>query len=146
MEEGKHTQGPWTIKDDEFDRGPVVISGAGMQDEVVAWVPARICSGQENNARLISAAPDLLEACEQALRYIEVDERTHGRTFAAGRMCRMAITKALGRENDTPVCVCGEPTCEACEKAKLASLHMLLDETFCSLFTQNKPVDEPVKG
>jgi hypothetical protein len=48
------------------------------------------------NARLIAAAPDLLEACEQALMWVEDDETTHGRKFGTGNVLRAAIAKATG--------------------------------------------------
>lgn len=50
------------------------------------------------DARMIAAAPDMYEACNQALRHIEVDEATHGRPFAAGNVLRAALAKAKGGE------------------------------------------------
>lgn len=48
------------------------------------------------NARLIAAAPELLEALEQACQYIEDDETAHGRKFGTGNAVRAAIAKARG--------------------------------------------------
>lgn len=45
--------------------------------------------------RLVDAAPDLLAACEQALRHIQIDETAHGRAFSAGNVLRAAIGKAV---------------------------------------------------
>lgn len=46
---------------------------------------------------LIAAAPDLLEACMQALAFIEGDECLHGRKFFEGSLLRSAIAKAEGK-------------------------------------------------
>lgn len=48
----------------------------------------------EANRALIEAAPDLLDACRQALQHVEGDESTHGRPFGAGNALRDAIKKA----------------------------------------------------
>jgi hypothetical protein len=48
------------------------------------------------NARLIAAAPELLEALQQCLQHIELDESMHGRPFGAGNVAREAIKKATG--------------------------------------------------
>ena len=50
----------------------------------------------KDTAFVLSAATELLEACEQCLRHIEQDESTHGRPFAAGNVARAAIKKARG--------------------------------------------------
>lgn len=49
-----------------------------------------------SDARLIAAAPDMLEALQQCLLWIEDHEYTHGRNFAAGNVSRDAIEKATG--------------------------------------------------
>ena len=69
----KHTPGPWTLKKDRSPNGyPHGISAIDPTDELKFEVCAIF--GQYNdrvatpmsaaNARLIAAAPDLLEACE----------------------------------------------------------------------------------
>lgn len=42
---------------------------------------------------------EMLEALEQALTHIEVDETTHGRNFAAGNVIRAVIAKAEGGQS-----------------------------------------------
>jgi hypothetical protein len=83
-----HTPGPWThegqgditgIEDNGFGRGPVDVCSVYL----------RTVEGRhEANARLIAAAPDLLEACKAALSddqpYIE--------------KCKAAIFKATGEQ------------------------------------------------
>jgi hypothetical protein len=47
------------------------------------------------DARLIASAPDLLEAAEQALNFIENTESELGITLESGIMLRAAIKRAL---------------------------------------------------
>lgn len=95
-----HTPGPWTIRHgtnifaartDVGHEGCICNTGSHGSNH-------QDC-GPENeaNARLIAAAPDMLEALEQALQWIEVDETTHGRKFGAGNVAREAIAKATGQ-------------------------------------------------
>jgi hypothetical protein len=49
----------------------------------------------EANARLISAAPDLLAAAQGALNYIENTESELGITLYSGDWLRAAIAKAV---------------------------------------------------
>ena len=51
----------------------------------------------EANARLIAAAPEMLDALKQALLYIEGDEAAHGRQFGDGNAVRAALAKAEAR-------------------------------------------------
>lgn len=66
MSEVKHTPGPWTAFNNQ------IAIGVGSKDSDVAWVrfdnyglrdSARSTQEDEANARLIAAAPELLEAC-----------------------------------------------------------------------------------
>jgi len=65
----KHTPGPWTARRmhtggfdilDERGRDVVTVYGGGVETE-----------SREANARLIAAAPDLLEACQEFLPILE---------------------------------------------------------------------------
>ena len=62
----KHTPGPWEVQDDEFMTS-VVIEDGEICDIVQDDRPEK-----ENlaNARLIAAAPELVEACRVALIYL----------------------------------------------------------------------------
>lgn len=76
----KHTPGPWThegqgditgIEDNGFGRGPVDVCSVYL----------RTVEGRhEANARLIAAAPDLLEALKQAREYIAACIHSHAET------------------------------------------------------------------
>lgn len=60
-----HTPGPWSTRGSARERGTVYVEAGSPQ-----WLLASV-SGQgvanEANARLIAAAPDLLEACRDAM-------------------------------------------------------------------------------
>lgn len=104
---GKHTPGPWVTSDtNDIFTSLGAKNGEGfteaddrawhIADCAVGWL-----SGNEvkANARLISAAPDLLKALEDALQYIE--NRYWG-YCPEGRdvidVARVSIAKARGEE------------------------------------------------
>ena len=76
----QHTPGPWKI---EHDYRPFVIHTP--DHHVVSTISGTAATVPEAaaNARLISAAPDLLAALKQALRYIEVQVAIRGAMTAA---------------------------------------------------------------
>ena len=66
MSKALHTPGPWFVPTKSF--GTLYVEariGGGMLQEVAAVGPTEKSEQQEANARLISAAPDLLEALEK---------------------------------------------------------------------------------
>lgn len=93
MSDSRHTPGPWTAT---LGYTPTVKAG----DTLLAAPSARAddlggrqLSELHANARLIAAAPDLLAACEEALRLLE-DQRLYDAT--TDEMLRAAIHKAKG--------------------------------------------------
>ena len=96
----KHTSGPWHVSKTGFSRKQPCPTVYAADDELryIAFCDDGLNFGNATdnlaNAHLIAAAPDLYEACLQALTHIEVDETTHGRNFAAGNVIRAAIAKA----------------------------------------------------
>lgn len=95
----KHTPGPWEIAkqsgclDDEEMVGVVgpsyqTASGYELRRYVAQYVETK-------NARLISAAPDLLEALQMCLRYMEYGEVV-GCAVPTVAKARAAIKKATG--------------------------------------------------
>lgn len=93
----KHTPGPWAISGDE------TVTVRDTQDGYVAllgWLkgrhigPCRSAAEVYANARLIAAAPELLEACEGLLGLAERDGWLHVAVNAA----RAAIAKAKGEQ------------------------------------------------
>jgi hypothetical protein len=117
--EAKHTPGPWTVAPREGgdDIAKVVanyseqVGDDGGTIQVASWIAeldSGIDFGDEGcdegirkreemvaNARLIAAAPELLEACRTAKRYLEPDLVEPGRTVFWSLVA--AIAKAEGR-------------------------------------------------
>lgn len=67
MNESKHTRGPWNAPPSH----PFLVRSSNMELVVDCRRGGNVCYTAEDvaNARLIAAAPDLLEACEAALEY-----------------------------------------------------------------------------
>jgi len=93
--EARHTSGPWKIevelgaRHDEF----LIAKDAGDRGRGIAIAETRTGSGSERaNARLIAAAPELLDACRGLLNALP-SATTHPAISAA----RAAIKKATGQ-------------------------------------------------
>ena len=87
----KHTPGPWYFLPDRNGRlqvGPSI-------NYTVAEMCATPLEGQEANASLIAAAPELFEALEASLALIELGIPFEG---AITRKIREAIAKATGEK------------------------------------------------
>lgn len=91
----KHTLGPWKVSTGNTGRfrTPTIevtaLHDSGI-DQTVAHITG-ISSGKAN-ARLIAAAPDLLEALEEVLAYCV----EHGHDWMCMAQARAAIAKATG--------------------------------------------------
>lgn len=93
-----HTQGPWepikgSIPDDDLRCAVVVIREdvAYLVATIENGAPGDICATEYANAKLIAAAPDMLEA----LQNIENDNAHM--PPSAWKMIQNAITKATGK-------------------------------------------------
>lgn len=110
-----HTPGPWTADEhaDSEDRGYLADDDSGhfniRSAGPLAWVIAVTIGDvavpkrdEKANARLIAAAPDLLEACDEALNVLigccvpagGADDRKH--ILDAKAQLRAALAKARG--------------------------------------------------
>lgn len=95
-EQEGHTPGPWQHYDDSAD--------ATHRHQIAAFgktVAHVYCTkGDETsdaaNARLIAAAPDLLEAARRALNFIQNTEDEFGDNLPSGDALRAAIARATG--------------------------------------------------
>lgn len=67
MEKGKHTPGPWHVY-----KGSGLYVDSGTAGSVCKIADKRISEQQQANGRLIAAAPELLEALEQAAAAYEL--------------------------------------------------------------------------
>jgi hypothetical protein len=99
----KHTPGPWDLESDpcHFDTLSSIVGGAGRltppRRQLMVEVGGHAgYAEQEANARLIAAAPDLLEALEKAVREYEGLPSSLGYEFTHLREMRAAIAKAKG--------------------------------------------------
>lgn len=75
----KHTLGPWFIQDERY----INSYNRGKKNWAIGEVGMRGCllsKIDRANAKLIAAAPDLLEACKMAKKYLEPDLIEPGRT------------------------------------------------------------------
>ena len=106
MSKAKHTEGPWTLRPLNKEIGEYEIIGPRHSDETgESEYIAVVCGGLPEsaaNARLIAAAPELLEALEKLLTAVDKACGTaipQGSFGAARKAARDAIAKATG-END----------------------------------------------
>ena len=97
----KHTPGPWVIEHLDWAQKGYVFINAKDHDAIaqVVWLMeddekmGRNSPTEEANARLIAAAPDLLQALIDAVDLIETVSPFEGDTL---RNARAAIAKATG--------------------------------------------------
>ena len=86
-----HTPGPWEVVNSEIHSADEVIAEVYILDGFRA---------DEANARLIAAAPDLLEACLTVVNGYETDgmEGMGNRDEVFYKFCKAAIAKAKGQQ------------------------------------------------
>lgn len=100
MEKTKHTPGPWTVESGSVfgHAGSARVALADRKEGLIRPVE------RDANVRLIAAAPDLLEACGQALKTIKTLKTfcdvslTTVRAAEAEIIIEAAISKAEGQE------------------------------------------------
>lgn len=103
----KHTKGPWVVRRE----GRSTVYGAVEASlrpytwqEVAACGPTEAGSEQqEANARLIAAAPELLEACQLLVSWLDLPQDAPMTDMVVGcgeaeRKARAAILKATGEQ------------------------------------------------
>ena len=90
MTAAQHTPGPWTVREPNGAGHGFSIPEIGAWFGWMAWAPETM-----SNARLCSAAPDLLEALE-GLESILLDDEIGDNEHEAFDKARSAIAKARG--------------------------------------------------
>ena len=92
-----HTPGPWAHGQQGCESGWIEITAADDRNPVACATPAKPGTAEERrdaetraNARLIAAAPELLEALQELLASVE------GVPCGPEAKCRAAIAKATG--------------------------------------------------
>ena len=96
----EHTPGPWTTKNMDGSLFPSVV----LPSKEEGWGESRIIINEgradmeecQANARLIAAAPDLLEAAKEALHTLDVQASAQSEVWASAvrKPLRDAIAKA----------------------------------------------------
>jgi hypothetical protein len=87
-----HTQGPWFIRKHFNGRGALDLFGEGGQ----IILGNALLINQEADARLIAAAPDLLDALIKARMWVGQYNNMPGHDAASIAMCN-AIDKAINK-------------------------------------------------
>ncbi len=94
-----HTKGPWPIEQTGDGKRYLIGNGLveGPNGYEVAEVYSDDCDPDEAlaNAKLIAAAPELLEAAERALNYLQNTEDEFGISLGCAEALRAAIAKAV---------------------------------------------------
>ena len=89
----KHTPGPWAIRDDNEDGA---VSIVGSSQIVLARVRTATVEPGDANARLIAAAPELLDALQSMVsQFPEAELRADPDLHASVKRARAAIAKAV---------------------------------------------------
>lgn len=86
----KHTPGPWTIEIPSNGCDRYIIHGKSFEEICATCLDTE--HEMQANARLIAAAPELLEACKMALSCMAPEDND-----ATARTLRSAIAKAEGK-------------------------------------------------
>ena len=99
----QHTQGPWRYQKSDKYEGDFIITGSNDGGGSILPILARTHNFPRNNkanARLIAAAPDLLELLTLSLPYVDEGERFN-KPYAnkLSNQIRSLIAKAEGRES-----------------------------------------------
>ena len=84
----QHTEGPWFVDGNSI---------AHQSGDIATLDGVRPYEEEEANARLIAAAPELLEACRDAAIRLEVGNSTDNPTY---RQLEAAIAKAESMQED----------------------------------------------
>jgi hypothetical protein len=68
----KHTPGPWNVFGSETVRGSIPQIHVGTEERLTAKIPVFGQESAEANARLIAAAPELLDGLKQAVDHLKL--------------------------------------------------------------------------
>lgn len=91
--EHKHTPGPWRTAG-RMTNGAALIRGSEATSEVAVVLQNDTRYSVESNARLIAAAPDLLQSCRGMLHALETDCRDTAKWDELMTEALAAIAKA----------------------------------------------------
>ena len=115
--ETKHTPGPWQVGRQDHVGDWQIQSGAeGGYGVVACTMPVGI-DNPKANARLIAAAPELLDALISVRDLLK-----YGAAFAPDmqKICAAALAKATGPDETLPHPPEGQPDCPLCGRSNVA--------------------------
>ena len=93
MINAQHTPGPWYVVGEDCEGRQIIASGNPEDNRATVIAQTFICDEEQANARLIAAAPDLLEALEQALTMLH---DVYNKDTPSIARLRATINKAQG--------------------------------------------------
>mgnify|MGYP007071651766 CR=1 FL=1 len=97
----EHTPGPWEVApDDDGPRHVIAVDGVLI---ATAYTYQRTKATVSANARLIAAAPSLLEACQAAVESANVNEGTVYTMHDKGRAAYEKLKAAIAAATDVQV-------------------------------------------
>jgi len=107
MSEQKHTPGPWRMDRNNTHSGTIAtVHGCKNADWADIWAPDASTADeeeQESNARLIAAAPDLLEVAQGTLRLLHLmDGQWPGTLAIDARAIREQAEAAIAKVKGGP--------------------------------------------
>ena len=92
----QHTPGPWTVQHTTNAEGYPITVVDGADEATVCILDEQYDIPAEANARLIAAAPSMLEALEWLLENAEIDALNEPELVPAVEAARSAIAAARG--------------------------------------------------
>ena len=94
MSESKHTPGPWVT-----EHGSLYDAITSADGDICTWnhLVGRSRPPQKANARLIAAAPELLEVCEMGLALFHVAEIAHAIQGQVGMEPKAQFAAAIAK-------------------------------------------------
>lgn len=104
---GEYTKGPWKVADEDFIVGARYVAVVKRWSPVAAGsqyddIEAKLKAEADANARLIAAAPELLEALEalqtEIRQAVKFDVKKHYSLMVADAAASKAVAKARGEE------------------------------------------------
>lgn len=103
MSEAKHTPGPWTVFEHSWSDTSIwthdsTVATLSIKDEATEDTQAGLEARMAANARLIAAAPDLLEALREVLKEAIDDYYAEKDPDGVLDAAYAAIAKATGKE------------------------------------------------
>lgn len=99
----KHTPGPWEVDPSNLFSVTLPSDREGTCVALCSWIghyEGRLRSEGQANAKLIAASPDLLDACKEALAFLEVVAPSRSLGPGALRKTRVNLITAIKKAEE----------------------------------------------